>query len=134
VRYDHWMLSKFHVGRVIQSLVREHLEKPKRSHHWPAVRRKHLKESPVCLGCGSHRLLQVHHIVPFSDRPELELDDTNLITLCMSRYECHLFVGHGGDYQCFNPTVLEDCMTLLHHPERRREIELNARVNRKDKP
>jgi hypothetical protein len=53
-------------------------------------------------------LLQVHHIVPFSVAPDLELEVSNLLTLCMGDFDCHLRLGHGGSFRCYNPRVIED--------------------------
>jgi 5-methylcytosine-specific restriction endonuclease McrA len=36
--------------------------------------------------CAKNVELEVHHIVPFSNDPALELDEDNCITLCK---ECH---------------------------------------------
>jgi 5-methylcytosine-specific restriction endonuclease McrA len=82
------------------------IEKP-RSPHWPAVEHAHLKEQPVCACCGSDKKLNVHHKKPFHLFPELELEPTNLITLCMDK-ECHLLLGHGDNFKDYNPNVEED--------------------------
>jgi len=82
----------------------------KRSSKWPAVRKAHLQKFPTCAVCGGTKKLEVHHKASFSDHPELELEPTNLITLCEASKSCnhHLFVGHLGDYKKINPTVVED--------------------------
>jgi len=77
-----------------------------RSSQWPTLRKKYIYNNPRCACCGSLQDPQVHHIIPFKANPELELDYNNLITLC--KRGCHLKVGHGGDYQCYNPLVRED--------------------------
>lgn len=82
-----------------------------RSHKWPAVQKLHLKFHPVCECCGSSKKLNVHHMKPFHLFPELELDLNNLITLCMDK-ECHLKIGHGGNFKDYNPNVEEDTKTL----------------------
>jgi 5-methylcytosine-specific restriction protein A len=82
-----------------------------RSSKWPAVRKAHLKAHPFCAACGQKTVLEVHHIVPFSDNPALELDPTNLITLCESAKGgiiCHMYLGHRGNYQDENPNIVED--------------------------
>jgi 5-methylcytosine-specific restriction protein A len=59
--------------------------------------------------------LEVHHIVPFHINPSLELDMTNLVTLCECKEDginCHLFVGHLGNYRSYNPEVRVDAKTL----------------------
>jgi len=92
--------------------LREHLIKPlERSPEWGAVRAKHLERQPACQNCGRKGLmagLQVHHIVPFHVQPDLELEPSNLITLCSNR-ECHMEKGHAGDFRSWNPLVIEDC-------------------------
>lgn len=82
-----------------------------RSPHWPAARRAHLAQHPACEVCGHDgERVNVHHIKPFHLYPELELVDSNLITLCEDeRYvNCHLFVGHLGNFHGWNPLVRTD--------------------------
>jgi 5-methylcytosine-specific restriction protein A len=83
----------------------------KRSSKWPTVRKNHLKKFPTCAVCGGTEKLEVHHVKPFHESPELELDPNNLVTLCESKSKgivCHLFVGHLGHYQKINPTAVQD--------------------------
>ena len=63
----------------------------RRSPHWPEVVKEHLALQPTCVCCLPNIELkvglQVHHIFPFHycialGRPNLELDERNLITLC----------------------------------------------------
>ena len=82
-----------------------------RSPQWRKVRLAHLKLHPVCEICGSAKDVEVHHFVPFHLDPKLELEESNLITLCESKYwgfSCHLQVGHGGNYRYENKGLLED--------------------------
>jgi hypothetical protein len=81
-----------------------------RSSKWPAVRARHLREQPSCQWCLGTKDLQVHHIAPFHFHPELELSDSNLITLCEARgLDCHLVHGHNGNFRDFNPGIARDC-------------------------
>lgn len=83
----------------------------KRSSKWASVRKNHLAQHPTCSVCGGTEKLEVHHIVPFHMNPELELDPTNLITLCESKsygIVCHLLIGHLGSYKTVNPDVIQD--------------------------
>lgn len=83
----------------------------KRSGKWSTVRKHFLVKNPECAACGSKKKLNVHHIKPFHEHPELELDENNLITLCESDcggVVCHLFFGHLGDYKEINPDVVQD--------------------------
>lgn len=95
-----------------------------RSPRWPGVRRAHLKQFPYCAFCPppsrTTRLLawlrlhrvEVHHILPFHfvvalGRPDLELDERNLATLCSGKRDHHLHFGHLDNFQTFNPLVRE---------------------------
>jgi 5-methylcytosine-specific restriction endonuclease McrA len=42
--------------------------------------------------------------------PARELDPANLMALCRS---CHLFVGHLGSWESYNPAALEDAAAWL---------------------
>lgn len=77
-----------------------------RSGAWPRVRREHLGREPACIACGRSGSLEVHHVVPYHDRPDLELDPGNLVTLCAD--PCHFVFGHLLDWRRSNPHVRED--------------------------
>lgn len=87
-----------------------------RSPDWPRVRADFIKTHPACAACGYvGKENQVHHVSPFhlggvNERGEsLELDPTNLITLCGPGHRSHhIDIGHGGNYRCRNPNVRED--------------------------
>lgn len=85
-----------------------------RSDKWPAVEKAHLQMQPACVACGATSGLQVHHMLPFHfcvqlGRPELELDQRNLITLCDETVNSHhLLLGHLQDWQSYNPNVHAD--------------------------
>jgi hypothetical protein len=78
-----------------------------RSPKWRSVRDAHVARQPACQACGRSRDVDVHHIIPFHQRPDLELEPTNLITLCSS--PCHLVHGHFMSWNRWNPTVVSDC-------------------------
>ena len=78
----------------------------KRAIGWSKVRAEHLKKYPKCAACGTEKGLEVHHIKPFHEFPELELEPTNLITLCNK--SCHLYFGHLKYFQSWNPDVVID--------------------------
>jgi len=68
---------------------------------------------------------------PFHLHPELELDPTNLITLCMQPgQECHLYVGHGDSWKAYNPDVKQDAATTLADSTKREEIIVEAKKKR----
>lgn len=94
-----------HAVRVLRSKLRERQKAKRRSPHWAALRDAFLKTHPLCSACGGNKNLQVHHRMPFSVHPELELVASNLITLCMGKYECHDRIGHGDDWRYYNPAV-----------------------------
>jgi hypothetical protein len=84
-----------------------------RSPEWPKAEKDHLQLQPTCVACGGTENLQVHHILPFHfcillGRPDLELDQRNLITLCQGTSDHHLLLGHLDDWQSYNHTVTQD--------------------------
>jgi 5-methylcytosine-specific restriction enzyme A len=89
-----------------------------RSGKWPAVRARFLKDHPTCANCGGKSLLNVHHRLAFHTHPELELEPTNLITLCEARH-CHLMQGHLGDFKSINSTVEDDAAAFLKKVQHR---------------
>lgn len=83
----------------------------KRSPKWSAARAKHIKLFPRCACCGGTVKLEVHHKKPFHLYPELELDPNNFITLCeagTNGINCHLLIGHLGNYKSLNINVDQD--------------------------
>ncbi len=92
-----------------------------RSSRWATVRANHLKYEPVCVLCLSTKDPEVHHVQPFSVNPDLELVETNLITLCASGPNHHLHFGHFGNYQYYNPHVREDVERTRREIEERGE-------------
>lgn len=80
-----------------------------RSTRWPAVRAAYLKQNPACEVCGKKRVLlapiEVHHIVPFHIRPDLELEPSNLISLCRDH---HILFGHLMNWKSWNIDVRSD--------------------------
>ena len=87
------------------------LNSPSRSPQWGSVRARHLILHPLCAVCEGKENLNVHHIKPFHLHPELELDPSNLITLCESGKKglnCHLLIGHLGNFKNVNLLSVED--------------------------
>jgi len=93
-----------------------------RSGKWETVRKHHLEAHPVCEVCGRNKGLEVHHKKPFHLHPELELEDSNLITLCESGTNCHLNYGHAGDFKGLNPGVAADAKDWHKKFEHSREL------------
>ncbi len=84
-----------------------------RSPEWPEAEKKHRQIEPDCVACGSAANLNVHHILPFHfcillGRPELELDQRNLITLCEGTTNHHLLLGHLDNWQSYHKNVKTD--------------------------
>lgn len=84
-----------------------------RNPRWATVEKNHLSTQPNCQACGTTKRLQVHHMKPFHLFPEKELDNDNLITLCMDEWQCHIRIGHSGDWRAYNPHVIDDAATQL---------------------
>jgi 5-methylcytosine-specific restriction enzyme A len=76
-----------------------------RSPKWEEVRKAFVKEHPTCAVCGSKKDLNCHHKLPFHINPALELDPTNLITLCRDH---HFLFGHFLNWKSFNKDVEAD--------------------------
>lgn len=99
-----------------------------RSSEWPRVEKEHLARQPHCEACapGSNigAAVQVHHQFPFHycialGRPDLELDDRNLITLCETEAgkpgeNHHLLIGHLDDFKSADLSVLLDATQTFH--------------------
>jgi len=86
----------------------------KRSSSWSTIRKAHLKDNPNCAVCESKKKVEVHHKVPFHISPGLELEKTNLVSLCENNkygIKCHLLIGHLGNYKKFNDDLDIDIFT-----------------------
>ena len=83
----------------------------RRSSKWRKVRKAYLADHPRCELCETRGKAEVHHKIPFHLAPDLELDPDNLITLCENKkfgINCHLLVGHLGNYRRTNTVVDAD--------------------------
>lgn len=101
------------------SLIREHIVKRlRRSRGWSKLRKRFIRAHSYCAVCGRKKRLEVHHIEDFSTNPELELEWTNLITLCGKR--CHLLFGHLMYWKSINPEVVDDAGWFLQKVYNRR--------------
>jgi len=121
----------FRTIRQIHSSVREIAKEKTRSPRWSKVRDAYLHSHPVCEACGSSEKMQVHHVKPFHLQPELELEVSNLISLCMGENECHLYLGHGDSFSCYNPNVRNDARKFSQSSiEDRQKIVVEAKKNR----
>jgi len=100
-----------------------------RSPHWPAVQHAHLQIEPLCQACSTDQNLNVHHKKPYHLYPDLELEPTNLITLCMEN-KCHILIGHGNNFKQYNPNVVEDAATIKANTNLLTEVAERAKLNR----
>lgn len=102
------------IGRIKDVIQGKAPLSAKRSSQWRRVRAEHLKNNPVCAICEGETKLRVHHIKPFHLYPELELEPSNLLTLCECLsygINCHLLVGHLGNYRNINCDSVADSAT-----------------------
>jgi len=88
----------------------------RRSKHWRRVRNEFKRKNPTCEGCGGTKTIEIHHVIPFSVDPTLELVESNLMTLCeRGKYgiTCHQLLGHRGNYRKVNKDVERDAKYWL---------------------
>jgi hypothetical protein len=111
-----------HDKRLESSLQREEKKRTGRSPGWHRVEHAFVTSHPNCAACGGTEHLQVHHIMPFHLHPELELDPSNLITLCMGPSECHVLIGHGDNFRAYNPNVVADATSFMNSDESGRKL------------
>jgi len=80
-----------------------------RSSQWSRVRKENIKDyCEMCeKKCGLLKPCELHHILPFNLRPDLELDPTNFITVCR---HCHLYFAHLGSFKSFNLDIKKDAL------------------------
>ena len=113
--FHHVIKLAANIHQAARDVITGKPEAGKRSSHWPTVRKEHLRLEPTCRWCKAGDHLEVHHEKPFHDDPSLELDQKNLITLCEGGgRECHVKIGHDGNFKLFNPDVAGDC---TNHPQ-----------------
>ncbi len=81
-----------------------------RASGWPSLERLHLSKEGFCRVCGTTKNLQVHHRFPVHRWPEMELDPSNLMTLCAPH---HLLAGHLCSWASWNENVVRDANRWL---------------------
>ena len=122
-------MGLLHVFNVARAAFHESAKALTRSPAWRSVERSFLETHPQCAACDGKTRLQVHHKKPYALFPELELELSNLVTLCMGELECHLRIGHGGSFRFYNPHIEQD-LRVLFMGLRRDVVELGARRDR----
>lgn len=115
---------------IIRAKYKAHNLKHKRSSHWTTVRNKFLIKNNICAACGTTKKLNVHHKIPFYIAPNLELDITNLITLCMDEKDCHFHLAHLGSFKKYNPYLEADLAAIRNNPEQFDQIVKNAKLRK----
>lgn len=88
-----------------------------RSPRWTNVRKTHLSVNDYCLACGRKNKLEVHHIKPVHIFPELELELSNLVTLCAD--PCHILFGHLMNFKSYNKDVIKDSTVYFNKVKNR---------------
>lgn len=121
-----------HVFNILKASTRDLIVPKKRSSLWRKVEKEFLEENSECAACGSKNRLNVHHIKPFHLFPELELEKSNLITLCMSKNECHLRLGHGSNFKSYCPEIKKYAKQIHNKEKTFEELYNLAKENRKD--
>jgi len=131
------MSSLRHAYRVARTQLREHVVKGiihpiigKRSSAWRGTRKRFIELNSTCAACGGTSFLNVHHKEPYHLEPKLELEPSNLITLCMGKFECHLMLGHGDDFKAYNRDVAHHAAMTLKNPAVRPQMEALAKALR----
>ena len=91
-----------------------------RSSEWRRIRNEFLQEYPECFVCKRKENLIVHHQKPFHLFKELELEKSNLVSLCESAgMNCHITYGHLGNFKSYNPEVKNDLLIWRKKVEER---------------
>lgn len=93
---------------VVAPVITQELRAEPRSACWRKVRAAYIAEHPECEYCGDEAT-QVHHLLPFHLRPELECEPSNLLSVCE---HCHLRFAHAGDFKAYNPHAKEDAALM----------------------
>jgi len=83
------------------------------------VRIEHLRVEPACIVCGTRVHVEVHHVEAFHAKPELELEPSNLVTLCRRD---HFVFGHLLDFRAWDPDVRAHVKIYRGWVEHRKEL------------
>jgi hypothetical protein len=94
-----------------------------RSEHWAEVEKEYKTKNPNCIACDPKNYgkvgIQIHHtFYPFhiailAGRPDLELDERNLRSLCETEKDKpapnhHILLGHLKNFRSWNPNLDTD--------------------------
>jgi len=96
-----------------------------RSPHWPTVEKSFKVKHPNCIACDEKNYgkvgIQIHHaIIPYHlaimcGRPDLELDERNLRSLCETTHDTpapnhHIVLGHLKNFRSWNSNLDADAV------------------------
>jgi len=87
---------------------------------WREFEKQYWKQFPgekYCHVCGETRRIELHHICPRHVCPDRIFDENNLIPLCRC---CHFRFGHLGDWDNWNPHIVEDAKKIYSLLKRRK--------------
>ena len=74
---------------------------------WNQTKREYEKLHPKrCRYCLTTIGVELHHVILFSERPDLEYEFSNLVWLCRRH---HLEQGHLGSFRAKNLEIIRDC-------------------------
>ena len=83
----------------------------------------YLAAHPVCQFCRKPGgKVEVHHVIPVSVDPTRAADMTNMVTL-HRKPDCHMVVGHLGNFRDYNRNVVHVCTVMADEPIRRMDEE-----------
>lgn len=101
------------------NFLNKNLRYAQRSSKWSKVRKDFLSVNNYCAACGSRdKKLEVHHKIPVHINPDLELEISNLITLCAD--PCHLVFGHLMNFKYYNTDIDNDAPVYLNKVKNRK--------------
>lgn len=99
---------------ILRRIMGNPLESDKRRsgnyHHWREAILK--RDDYACQCCGRSKSLEVHHLYPYSERPDLRLDGDNGVTLCK---ECHKRYHYLYDIDQVNPITYSKFLKRYSH-------------------
>ena len=76
--------------------------------------RAYKKQHPKCAWCSRQDGVAVHHKIPVSIKPTKAADLDNLISLCHHKRDCHLIVGHKGNWKHYEKQ-LDQIIAISEH-------------------
>jgi len=74
---------------------------------WKSYKRTYIQRHHpiVCAACGRYDRLDLHHVKPVAEFPELQFEDSNIVPLCRLH---HFIIGHLSNWAIYNPNFWDD--------------------------